>query len=572
MKKNLLFSAMAAFMLLFTTSCTQDEIASANSQKGGTASLAVNIPVNNPVTRAVPNIPAGYKLRCILQLVDGSNNPIEGQKYVQEVAAGSESTTFTFKTPSVAYKCLLWADYVKPTADQDLADADNIYTTADLKAICYTANAGTEMFNSDAADAFYGASLEVSSNKTQAITLARPFTRIALKSTATEYAGYDKITVKDLPAPTGFNVLTGQTAGYAGKGDIAKISSTELTIANGSWFSTYLFVGSNAGGNLGTGNDITFTLKKSSDNSTKELKFAGTDIPLTQNNTVTGDVTPGVDDNSKVEVIFPGEIIDPNKMQVGDYIYKDGTYGKTFVAATEANPTIGIVFALKNDAITDESEYGKTNMTIAGYAVGLTSVGEQRDYLGQSGNDTSVLPEISATGDTPWSADDYNGYKYSQVITTAYSNFTSVVFEKYNTWLTANTIPESTKNLSTWYIPSARQLLDAAGLAIGFSGDPTETNVPTIEQNATIAAAFNSGNVSVFTKKDPTNMMSSYIGKANSMTIVQLGYKPDVNANLNCWPTDATTGVTKAALMTPIAAAKSYYNIRPVLTIFEADK
>lgn len=563
MKKNLLFSAMAAFMLLFTVSCTQDEIVSTNGQQSGTASLAVNIPVNNPVTRAVPNIPEGYKLRCILQLVDGSNAPIENQKYVQEVAAGSESTTFTFKTPSVAYKCLLWADYVKPTTDQDLADADNIYTTADLKAIGYTGNAGTEMFNSDAADAFYGASLEASSNKTQAITLARPFTRIALKSTAADYADYDKITVTNLPAPTGFNVLTGQTAGYAGKGDIAVISSTELTIEGGSWFSTYLFVGSNAGGNLGTGNDILFTLKKSSDNSTKELKFSGTDIPLTQNNTVTGDVTPGTDDNSKVEVTFPDEMIDPNKMQVGDYIYKDGTFGKTFVAAEESNPTIGIVFALKTNAITDASEYNKGGMTIAGYAMALTST--VRAYLGASENDTDALPIIAQTEPFAdiYTSGTYEGYKYSEVFNTAFAtNKTSVAFNAYKKWITGNA--HSADNLSGWYIPSCRQVYDISTMLFGLY---TKENTPATDTSMTNAVFIKSYNVVVEAGVEGAVLDN---GTAKTGWLMSSSYT-DTARPIASVVTNIVDGTREGVSATTFAWGNgSRVCIRPILTVFEA--
>ena len=52
MKKNFLFTAMAFVMGLIAASCSQDEIISSKDQTGGgTVSIAVNIPVNNPVTR-----------------------------------------------------------------------------------------------------------------------------------------------------------------------------------------------------------------------------------------------------------------------------------------------------------------------------------------------------------------------------------------------------------------------------------------------------------------------------------------------------------------------------------------
>ena len=550
---------MAMFMSLLAASCSQEEIISANGQQGGEVSLSVNIPVNNPVTRAVPNIPAGYKLRCILQLVDAANgNAIDGQKHVQEVPAGSESTTFTFTAPGEAYKCLLWADYVNPGEGQDLAAADNIYTTTDLKAIGYTPAAGSGMFNSDAADAFYACSLEASADQKQTITLKRPFTRITFASTDAVYDGYTKISVTKLPAPKGFDVMTGTTDGNA---EIA--SPGDIAIADGKWFSAYLFTNTSAA-TLGEGNDIEFTLKKDGGESLN-LKFAGKDIPLTPNADVQGSVTPSPNDQTQVEVTFPGGMVDPNAMAVGDYINKDGSYSKTF----DAQNAIGIVYALA-EGKTDNSDYG-TNFTgknIAGYAMALTSV--TRSYLGSTSSEPATLPALTTNGDTPYEDGDYNGYTYSSAMLTAANETTisgSVAFTAYTAWKATNSITAA--NLSPWYIPSGTQIKDIGKMLFGFKVsadevDETVKNDSFITSYNTVVtnnanAIFDLGGAA-----GPCWIMSSYCTPNNDV-ISLAGIVTNKPKN-----SEATDPIPSISTVTPTWSAGSRLAIRPVLTIFAA--
>lgn len=553
---------MATLMLLFAASCTQEEIIPAGNQQGRDVSLSVNIPVNNPVTRAVPSIPQGYKLRCILQLIDGSNNPIADQKYVNDVPAGSESTTFTFKAPGEAYKCLFWADYVKAPASGNIGEAtDNIYTTTDLKAIGYTPDAGDEMFNNDAADAFYGVSLDVNASTAPApVTLIRPFAKITMKSSDAEYTDYDKIKITKLPAPTGFNVLTGKTDKNAA------IVSGDLAIEGGKWFSAYLFTSSSAA-NLGAGNDIEFTLTDSEGVAqAKNLKFAGTDIPLTQNTTTTGDVKPGANDNVNVDVTFPGDLEDPNKMQVGDFIYKDGTFGKTFKAASETNPAIGIVFALKTDAITDASEYNKVGKKIAGYAMGLTSV--TRLVLGKTGKLPDPLPTITANGDNPWTEGDYNGFTYTNaLLTEEVLGIESQAFTAYQTWLTDNAIDEGTTNLSSWYIPSGRQIQDIGSMLFGYKASASATEVDETVKNATFRSAYDAAVTSLSDAATLDN------GVGSGPCWIMSSYVPTGGETLAAITTNRTDTAPIVSINphTPKWGPGSKVCIRPVLTIFEAE-
>lgn len=557
MKKNFLLTTMALFMTLFATSCSQEEIISDNDPKGGgTVSVAVNIPVNNPVTRAIPNIPEGYKLRCILQLVKANGDNIENERYVEEVISGSDRVTFTFNAPTESYKCLFWADYVKAGETTDLSGADNLYNTQDLKNITYTQNAGSEMFNNDAADAFFGKALEpATSGELSAVTLTRPFTKITFSDTKQGYTDYTKITVTNLPAPTGFNVLTGAATGNAGKGEQAVISSSELAIENNKWFSVYLFTNANDA-KLGKGNNIEFTLKKE-DETKAELSFNGENIPLTPNQEVNATVNPESKGNTTIDVIFPDGMNDATKPKVGQFLYKDGTWGDEF----KTDNTIGIVFATKNNSITDESTYGDsyTGKEIVGYAMATNSIVDYRSYIGK-GSDSDILPTIQKTGDTPFVQGDYNGYNYTSTLLNAYNDDSkSNIISDYNQWKKSN--ESSATNLSQWYIPSARQLIDCIGSILGFQSDDL-----TVNKIEAMTTAYQTIGSPLFINGKIANLMSSYIGKDNIMTAVQLeGVVSTENSG-------TYTANTIKQVFTPASLnGKSYYNIMPILTIFKAE-
>lgn len=570
MKKNFLLATMALFMTLFATSCSQEEIISDNDSKGGgTVSVAVNIPVNNPVTRAVPNIPEGYKLRCILQLVKSDDNSnIADGRYVQEVTAGSEKVTFTFNAPSDTYKCLFWADYVKEDVD-----ADNIYTTTDLKAIGYTDNAGSEMFNGDVADAFYACSLEpVTGNGALAsITLKRPFTKITFKDGQSAYTDYTKITIKDLPAPTGFNVMNGETAGYAGKDAYtdSKISSSELTVENGKWFSAYLFASSNKE-NLGTDNDIVFELKKADNTSSGELKLNGASITLTENVEVEATVEPKKDGDTSIDVIFPDGMVDPNTLAVGDFINKDGTFSKTY-----SDQAVAIVWKLVTDggkAVGDAAnnytvEANGTDMTskkITGYAFSITCPAR----AGIKGTET--LPSLTGTkaadqifGDNVYGITQFNSFIKQ------FENYSSPVLSGFNTWKSDNSL-SSTNNVSSWYIPTAAQTRDMVGIVLnGDKVDYANKGAGSYSFAKQIAAVY-----TAWTSARGENKFQNHTSASNLLTsgsiikddtqnlaIVQVAEDTEITVG-----TEKVTGNT-IGLRT--ASITNSYSIRPVLTIFE---
>lgn len=523
---------MALFMLLLAA-CSQDEVVNGSNPEGP-VTLRVGIPVNQPVTRAVPAIPEGFALRCIMQLVDASGSAISGQRYVQQVPAGSESVSFTFATPDDYAGAMFWADYVKPDGETNIENVpDHLYATADLTSVGYNAANIATLFNNDAADAFAGYLL----NGTTAITLKRPFTKLTFKSTDEAYADYTHISVTELPAPTAYNVKTGATTCTA-----SGIRSGELSIADGVWFSTYLFAG-NTTANMGAGNNIKFTLEKE-DGTSVNLLMAGENITLTENYNVTAVVAPSADDQTKVTVTFPGEMIDPSKpqpMAIGDYVNKDGSYTKTY----DADQAVAIVFAVGAQGDDAAANYGASfeGKTIVGYAMALSNV-QGKPFASADG---LALPVAENA------LESYNGIKLTETLLSyiADNSITSVLFDtNFNTWKETNAVAGT--NLSPWYIPSFQQLATFIGRIYGQPTTDETTKFPAgITEDATFKAAVQAANAGELAGASTKNICSSSCTATSAMAVTQI--KAD---------TEFTKAFSVANLINSAA-------IRPVLTVFE---
>jgi len=268
MKKSLIY-ALAIAAIAGMTSCSQEIDSPAASADGGKlVTVDVQIPLNDGIARAVPQIPEGYKLRCIMQLLDPQGNPLADSRMVEEVEAGAENVRFSFIAPADGYQgAMFWADYVQTL------DTDYLYNTDDLKAITYVGANAAGAFDNPAADAFYGYLLSGNSS----LTLQRPFTRITFKCADNSYAAYTTVKVTSMAAPTAFNVVNGNTGAFD-----TSLASGELTVGdNGEWFSTYLFVGNNSGATLGEDNDIKLTLTGAEP--ALDLTVEGENVPLTRN-------------------------------------------------------------------------------------------------------------------------------------------------------------------------------------------------------------------------------------------------------------------------------------------------
>lgn len=329
--KKLLIYALAIAAIAGMTSCSQEIDSPAASADGGKlVTVDVQIPLNDGIARAVPQIPEGYKLRCIMQLLDPQGNPLADSRMVEEVEAGAENVRFSFIAPADGYQgAMFWADYVQTL------DTDYLYNTDDLKAITYVGANAAGAFDNPAADAFYGYLLSGNSS----LTLQRPFTRITFKCADNSYAAYTTVKVTSMAAPTAFNVVNGNTGAFD-----TSLASGELTVGdNGEWFSTYLFVGNNSGATLGEDNDIKLTLTGAEP--ALDLTVEGENVPLTRNYDITALISSTGGDLTDIDVNFPGGMVNPDapaEIAVGNYVNADGTYSATY----DSDKCVGVVFAI----------------------------------------------------------------------------------------------------------------------------------------------------------------------------------------------------------------------------------
>lgn len=427
MKKSLIY-ALGIAAIAGMTSCSQEIDSPAASADGSKiVTVDVQIPLTDGIARAVPRIPEGYKLRCIMQLLDPQGNPLADSRMVEEVEAGAENVRFSFIAPADGYQgAMFWADYVQTL------DTDYLYNTADLKAITYVAANASAAFDNPAADAFYGYLLSGNSS----VTLERPFTRITFRCADNSYAAYTTVKVTSMAAPTAFNVVNGNTGAFD-----TSLTSGELTVGdNGTWFSTYLFVGNNSGATLDEGNDIKLTLTGAEP--ALDLTVEGENVPLTRNYDITALISSTGGDLTDIDVKFPGDMIDPDapaEIAVGNYVNADGTYSTVY----DADKCVGVVYA------TDDTK---------AYVVALTNTA--RVKLFPSDN----LVSGTATYDKSIYENGIFTDSYWQAFLTASAGQTSALMTEFDTWVAAH--PLTGSNLSAWYCPSPAELVTITGMLL----------------------------------------------------------------------------------------------------------
>lgn len=553
MKKNLLYSAMALVMSLCAISCSQEEILSEDNG-GKIATIQVNL--GESQTRALPTTPTGYQLRCIMQVVDDSGTALIGDKtYRQIKPVESDNMTFTFTKPSTAYRTLFWADYVKTGGD---IQTDNLYQTTDLKSVTYNfasdATTAEGLFNSTAADAFFGSALSDASS----VILKRPFARINLRpatEVANDYEAYDKVEVS-MTVPAGFNALTGealttpQTVTYDGN-----IADADKNV----WFSLYAFAGTN-NANLGKGNDINITLIDSEAVAEeKKVTVAGENVTTTENVHANVNVTPKADNTTDVTVTFPGDLDDPNKpkpvepLAVGDFIYKDGTYGKSY-----NENAVAIVFATGAQGGDAIGNYSGKSGDIAGYAM---AINETTRTNSKNSNVNFPTSDWTVVSDFSWETTDYKGISYTQNIITKLKDYVSPVYTtQFNTFKESNSI-EGT-NVSEWYIPTAHQLLEMFGKLLGNSVEST----PTMTKDDAFAAAYTATGKHIFPNNNDRVAKGLIYMSSTVTTATGDAWGITVKGNLETsTELDFNISVVKAMSM------NASFALRPVLTVFATE-
>lgn len=543
MKKSLLFSAMALSLGLL--SCNQEDMSDVETVTGTPVTVSVEVPgaLSGSESRTLPAAPEGHQLRCIM-VVDYNTAADVRMEQVAGETMVNEKFRFTFTPAEEDYTCLFWADYVDGTTESDGKYADKYYNTADLTNVTYKVS-GNTLFNNPACDAFFGKSLAGSPNA----VLKRPFVKLSFKDKNHE-------TVQDAPSlsvtytvPSGFSVKDNTVSGNSNQ-EIKLTASAPADKDNDIWFYNYVFAPENA-------NKLPGKILMTVDG--KEVTINTESLVLTQNY----DITANIDfesgkGNVDVDVDIDGEYNDRYTPKVGQFMQKDGSFSDTY----DAENSVAIVFAAGPKGGDVATNYGKSDGTeILGYAMGLSST--VRKAIQQNGDNSSFPDLKSLNGTAPWAEDDYNGYTYTEKLRTLIGEYSSQLMSVFDAWKLENTLTGN--NVSEWYIPSARQLLDLIAFSLGYEGGTDETTKETVNavsKNEQVAAAVV---VADTDKEDGKSWFGNYTSEANIMSSYIRG------GRIVCVQTSGGDNEVIAKLLgvTVSSSTASPFTIRPVLTIFK---
>lgn len=527
MKRN--FILALSILLVGVSSCTQENLKNIDTLAPVTMTVNLPLSINGNVSRSLPLAPEGHSLRCIM-VVDYSS--AEDQR-IEKVATGSEVNgvfRFSFTPVEESYNCLFWADYVSEDG------TDKYYNTENIENITYKLS-DNSIFNNPACDAFYGKAL----NGKTSVTLKRPFVKLSFvdknQQTVSESSSLSVV----YSVPSGFNVKDNTTASTQ---EIKLENAAPADKANSTWFYNYVFAASDDN-KLG---DISMIV----DDRTNIVK--GENIPLEANYEITASIDfASADGNVNVDVDIDDEYVDPDAPKIGQFLQKDGTFSDTYAA----DNSIAIVFAVGAKGSDTPSNYGENfnGKKIWGYAMGLSSVARKAF--------TTVDTPLDLTSigiETPWATDDYNGYVYTQKFmeaVNANSLHDSQLMTEYEAWKTTNSVSEL-KNVSSWYIPSSRQLLDVMGMTLGYTGVESEepSSITKDEEFAGLLSSLMTTDKSWFgTHTSASNVMSSSVTESGQVMAVQTTFK------------EGTETISKAFGVS-VNSKASTFAIRPVITIF----
>lgn len=419
MKKNLFYSLMTLCAVLFT-SCGQEEIVSDNGNEiKAPVTIAVQAPVNNPLSRAGVTIPDGYTMQCIMQLLDAEGNTV-GAQDTKQVNDGKVSFTISVDEQKDAAKALFWAEYVPTTGNK-------VYDTADLRAVGYN-TASFDMTDAAlmaACDAFCG-KLETIGNAS--VTLKRPFANISVQpKNPAVAASATKLEVK-YDALSGYDILEGKCSATAP----VTYTNAGFNAASGAWISNFFFAPTDVTKFAG---EVTMTLSGGYD---KVITIPTNTLPLDVNMQIMAKFEIG-DGKFDIEVG-----VDPDyealEMKVGSYINAEGK------VVRDAADAVGIVFAMEAIGSDVPANYPAAlqEKTIAGYAVAIENAATGRQALNIDKLETLVETEKAVTNGT-------------QTTDALFTGIGDVTFKTtYEKWVGEHTL--NSENLSAWYIPTLVQL------------------------------------------------------------------------------------------------------------------
>lgn len=543
MKKSLLFSAMALSLGLL--SCNQEDMLDVETVTGTPVTVSVEVPgvLSGSESRTLPEAPEGHQLRCIMVVDYNTEDDVRMEQVAGETMV-NEKFRFTFTPAEEDYTCLFWADYVDGTTESDGKYADKYYNTADLTNVTYKV-ADNTLFNNPACDAFFGHSLAGSPNA----VLKRPFVKLSFKDQKHETVQAASSLSVTYTVPSGFSVKD-NTVSEGNNQEIKLIAAAPADKDNDIWFYNYVFAPANVNKLPG---DILMTVGED------DVTIKTASLVLTQNYDITASIDfASGDGNVDVDVDIDDEYNDPNAPKVGQFMQKDGTLSDTY----DAENSVAIVFAAGPKGGDVATNYGQPDGTkIWGYAMGLSST--MRTAIQNEANDPTFPDLKSLNGEAPWQLDDYNGYAYTTNLRSAMGEYSSQLMTVFDTWKLENALTGG--NVSEWYIPSARQLLDLIAFSLGYEGGTDETTKETVDavsKNEQVAAAVVAADTD---KEDGKSWFGNYTSAANIMSSYIRG------GRIVCVQTSSGDNEVIAKLLgvTVSSSTASPFTIRPVLTIFK---
>lgn len=504
----------AAVLALSMASCSSTDEPAIGAASDIT--IGVSAPVAS-ISRAALELPEGYTMHCILQLLDENNEAVGEQKNaVIDATTGTGTFTITASDQETGVKALFWAEYID-------AAGKSVYNTADLKAISYS-NTSFDLANTAAmaaTDAFCG-KLDALKNG-ENVTLTRPFANINfIPTNPDKVAAAKKLTVT-YTAPTAYNIFNGTAT-----------ETAELTFTNSSfdaaatpWFSTFVFAPVDK---TALDSEIVIAL---SEGLTQTVTVESGKVPLNRNFQINVGATIGDLELSDITI---GVGVDPEyskpeapKFEVGAYV---NAAGEAVATADEAAGIVFYVGALGDDAIAnyDAKFAGKT---IKGYAVALENVSKGRQNL-----NPELVPGLSAT---TWA----NG---AEGTASFLSDFAGSAFATtFTEWKEGHAV--SGDNVTEWYIPALKQLTTWL-----FMLYPTNTGDP-----ATGSEAFKA----LFPRSD-------IFDRAPIVTVNYASCTINNNGNISCVRMNAgDTPNAQAAQITTATQTNQSALCRPMITIFE---
>lgn len=546
MKKSLLFSAMALSLGLL--SCNQEDMSDVETVTGTPVTVSVEVPgsLSGSESRTLPAAPEGHQLRCIMVVDYNTAEDVRMEQVAGETMV-NEKFRFTFTPAEEDYTCLFWADYVdEGAAVSDGKYTDKYYNTADLTNVTYKASDNT-LFNNPACDAFFGKSLAGSPNA----VLKRPFVKLSFKDQKHETVQDASSLSVTYTVPSGFSVKDNTVSGSSNQ-EIKLTAAAPADKDNDIWFHNYVFAPANVNKLPG---DILMTVGED------DVTIKTASLVLTQNYDITASIDfASGDGNVDVDVDIDDEFNDPNAPKVGQFMQKDGTFSDTY----DAENSVAIVFAAGPKGGDVATNYGQPDGTkIWGYAMGLSSTA--RTAIQNEANDQTFPDLKSLNGEAPWQLDDYNGYTYTTNLRSVMEGYSSQLMTVFDTWKQENALTGG--NVSEWYIPSARQLLDLIAFSLGYEGgtdNTTQEPVNAVSINEQVAAAVVAADTD---KEDGYSWFGNYTGAANVMSSYIRG------GRIVCVQTNGAENETITNLLGTTVyndgSKTSPFVIRPVLTIFK---